>query len=829
MTDDINKKPVPFLSRLPRSLGFVLPFMMIGLTVLGSIAVGVAGFSFARSGLEESGRTQLSILAETRSQTFDKAMQRGVADLETLASGAAAKQAITDLSIMIESLPQDIPKVQAFFQEAATPEERAVLTGDGSGSMYAYRHVGFHGGVYSSWKNGGYADIYLVNADGYIVYSVTKSADFLLTLEDEGVAGSGLAKVVAASAEAEPGSLVVSDYEPYALNDNVPAMFMAQEVRGAKGDPDAIVGFVVIRIDSSFFDAILNDTQRLGETGQTYLIDDTGTVLSDMPRASAPTALASVIDTPEIVAAPKGDSDVQALRVGADGISRLSVAVPVQFQGKRWAVVAERAESEVMASVGAIFQAMLIATVAVIVIASILGILISRRITNRVTRLTSTMEALASGKLETEVEGTDRGDELGAMARAVGVFREYGQKAVTLTEEQQTAAEQRNAERAEMMHGLQDAFGHVVQSAIDGDFSQRVNADFPDAELKALAEAFNSLVATVDRGIGETGSVLSALADTDLTKRVEGDFKGAFAQLKNDTNAVADKLNEIVGQIKETSRGLKVATGEILSGANDLSERTTKQAATIEETSAAMEQLAHTVSENAKKAGTASDQAKQASHTAEEGGEVMSRANVAMERISSSSAKISNIIGMIDDIAFQTNLLALNASVEAARAGEAGKGFAVVAIEVRRLAQSAAEASSEVKVLIEQSGEEVSGGTKLVAEAAEKLGSMLDAVKTNAEQMKEMARESREQASAIDEVTVAVRQMDEMTQHNAALVEQTNAAIEQTESQASELDKIVEVFTLARTGTGYAAPSRPRPAEPAKDARGLSEKVTSAA
>ncbi len=177
--------------------------------------------------------------------------------------------------------------------------------------------------------------------------------------------------------------------------------------------------------------------------------------------------------------------------------------------------------------------------------------------------------------------------------------------------------------------------------------------------------------------------------------------------------------------------GVKQATGEILTGANDLSERTTKQAATIEETSAAIEQLSNTVLENARRADDVSAKSRHVSQEATAGGEVMRQANAAMEQIKSSSAKISNIIGMIDDIAFQTNLLALNASVEAARAGEAGKGFAVVAIEVRRLAQSAAEASNEVKALIEQSATEVQGGSDLVASAAERLQHMLDAVKEN--------------------------------------------------------------------------------------------------
>jgi methyl-accepting chemotaxis protein len=208
----------------------------------------------------------------------------------------------------------------------------------------------------------------------------------------------------------------------------------------------------------------------------------------------------------------------------------------------------------------------------------------------------------------------------------------------------------------------------------------------------------------------------------------------------------------------------------------------------------------------------------------------MRKATEAMERITTSSGKISSIIGLIDDIAFQTNLLALNASVEAARAGEAGKGFAVVAVEVRRLAQSAAQASSEVKALIEMSATEVGGGSRLVAEAAGKLVTMLEAAHENSVLIDGIAEEGRMQASAIEEVSSAVRQLDEMTQHNAALVEETNAAIEQTESQASALDRIVEVFTIDETlhvvtPTASAVAQKPR----SDSIKGLQEQVRRAA
>ncbi len=318
----------------------------------------------------------------------------------------------------------------------------------------------------------------------------------------------------------------------------------------------------------------------------------------------------------------------------------------------------------------------------------------------------------------------------------------------------------------------------------------------------------------INRAVTLTGDALRAYANGDLTVRIDEQFEPQFQQIKDDTNAVGDKLSEIVGQLRVTSNALKTATSEILSGANDLSERTTKQAATIEETSAAMEQLAQTVMRNAKNAEGASIKAQAASHTAEDGGRVMTETTAAMERITTSSSKVSDIIGLIDNIAFQTNLLALNASVEAARAGEAGKGFAVVAIEVRRLAQSAAQASQEVKALVEQSNAEVETGSKLVADASSKLVTLLDAVKENAQLLETIAQDSKGQASSIEEINAAVRQMDEMTQHNAALVEETNAAIEQTENQANQLDSIVEIFVLEK-GYGAQSGTRALPGRPA--------------
>ncbi|WP_417309493.1 methyl-accepting chemotaxis protein [Devosia sp.] len=455
-------------------------------------------------------------------------------------------------------------------------------------------------------------------------------------------------------------------------------------------------------------------------------------------------------------------------------------------------------------------------------------------ITRPLSRMTQTMATLAEGNFTVDVPFAGRSDEIGHMANAVQVFKDNGIRVAQMNEDERIQNE-KAVERAQTMTQFQAEFDEVVDSTLRGDLSKRVEGPFSDQDITRVASNFNGLMDTVDSVMQRAGDVLEALAEADLTRRMEGDYQGDFARLKDSTNTVATKLADIVTQLRSTSGGLKTATGEILAGANDLSERTTKQAATIEETSAAMEQLSQTVMANAERASSASENAAEVTTAAEAGGSVMMQANEAMERITQSSSKISNIIGMIDDIAFQTNLLALNASVEAARAGEAGKGFAVVAVEVRRLAQSAAEASSEVKALIEQSANEVGSGSRLVAQAAEKLGEMQEAVKRNRDLLDGIARESREQASSIDEVNTAVRQMDEMTQHNAALVEQTNAAIEQTESQATELDRIVAVFRVGNSHVSHAAegarqaPANSNPTAKPGGIKALQKKVTTAA
>ena len=798
-----------------------LPLALIGSALLVSLGVGTASYLIGSEGLRHSAETNLMTLASERASQVSTYLKSVEDDLTATSRSEATVQALRDFGgawLQFKVNPTEEVR-ELYVTKNPKPADLATLETLGTTGGYDVTHTRFHAGFRTQIAQRGYRDLYLFDLKGFLVYSVNKAADFGTNFSAGPLAGSALGQVFQKAVAIEtPDDLVFADFAPYAAAGNLPASFFAKPVFNAQGRK---VGVLAIQLPSERLDAVIGNRTGFGESGEALVVGADGFLRSDSIFTEANDALETAFAGPALNQALEGTA-AEGMSTAYRATEMLVAAAPVATRAGNWAVVAVMGTSEVLAPVINMRNMMLLIGAALLALVAAMGWWFSRTITKPITQLTGVMQDLAEGNLDVHIRGAGRADELGAMSRAVEVFRENGQKMAQLTEAEAEQSITRRADRASMMQSLQRAFGDVVDAAIAGDFSKRVETQFPDVELNGLARSVNALVETVDRGLGETGEVLAALAETDLTRRVRGDYEGAFARLKHDTNAVAQKLGEIVGQLRDTSGALKTATGEILSGANDLSERTTRQAATIEETSAAIEHLAAQVLDNAKKAEAASAQAQSVTKTAEAGGAVMGQANDAMERITQSSAKISNIIGLIDDIAFQTNLLALNASVEAARAGDAGKGFAVVAVEVRRLAQSAASASSDVKALIEQSANEVRGGSRLVSDAADKISSMLAAIRENTAALLTISQDSRQQAQAIEEVNSAVQVLDEMTQHNAALVEQTNAAIEQTEAQATELDRIVDIFTLAD------APARPAAVPQPTGVRGLQNKFKAA-
>lgn len=391
-------------------------------------------------------------------------------------------------------------------------------------------------------------------------------------------------------------------------------------------------------------------------------------------------------------------------------------------------------------------------------------------ITAPLARLRERMISLAEGNTADPISGIDRKDEIGKMAASVAVFRTSAIDRLRL--EQQAEADRSVSETGRL-----------------------------EREKEKAVEAAN-----LQNAVQVLGQALVSLANGDLTHRIDRPFTPELDALRQDFNLAVSKLNEALQAVGANASAIAAGSTQIRSSADDLSRRTEQQAASVEETAAALEQITTTVKDASSRANEASQLVARTREGAEKSGEVVRNAVQAMHQIEQSSNEISNIIGVIDDIAFQTNLLALNAGVEAARAGEAGKGFAVVAQEVRELAQRSAKAAKEIKVLITASGAQVETGVTLVGNAGRALGVIVSEVQEINRHVHAIAEASREQSIGLQEINTAVNTMDQGTQQNAAMVEETTAASHGLANEAAALSQLMSQFTLGG-GSQSQAPS----------------------
>ncbi|PDT01785.1 methyl-accepting chemotaxis protein [Rhizobium chutanense] len=588
----------------------------------------------------------------------------------------------------------------------------------------------------------------------------------------------------AASAEQEKSELLVNQ-----IDDALQAM-LEQAVN--------LRGFILFRSDSTYGDVFANRERMLkaiAAARQTAAAEPQLIEMIDGMQKAADLYFHELAE-PQTKARKETDMPIEeVVKIGVnatkgqlDGFRQASAKIKATARAKSDALAAVRAEAN-----SDLKTTLLAGGILASLAAALLAWLMSRTIVRPVVGMTAAMDRLAGGQNDIEVPAVERGDEIGRMAQSVLVFKQAAIEKLRLAGE--TDRMRDDAER------------------------QRQASD----EQKAREEG--ELRHAVDALAGG----LAGLADGDVAARIQTPFAPQYDSLRNDFNNAVEKLQAALQSVGRNASAINAGAGEIRSAADDLAHRTEQQAAAVEQTAAALEQVTTTVRDSAKRAEDAGNLVERTRLGAEKSGDVVRRAVSAMQQIEKSSGEISNIIGVIDDIAFQTNLLALNAGVEAARAGDAGKGFAVVAQEVRELAQRSANAAKEIKALITTSGEQVIAGVSLVGETGKALEAIVAEVQEINRHVGAIVTATREQSIGLQEINTAVNNMDQGTQQNAAMVEEQTAASHALAQEASALDELLRQFKLGQAAPAPRASVAAANARPvASPARALAGKVAKA-
>jgi len=716
-----------------------LPIFIVGFSILLATGlISVSLFYLQRYAFLAVESQMLSLIEDRRFAV--RQMFKGIeADVESLAMSSATANALADFedswAVLRGDAQSELTRAYIDDNPNAVGSKHLLERAQGDTSYHTY-HALYHPGLRTFVEAKGYYDAFLINAAGDIVYSVSKEMDFATNLTSGAYKDSGLARVFSAALKGVDGSIHFDDINPYAPSFGAATAFMASPVRGAD---NALLGVVALQIPVDMMGKITNSSLGLGETTQIFIIGDDGIARTSSRFDGGFEVLEQLPMSHHIEEAMAGHS-VYEIDTGLNGQRVATYAKPLELDYVNWEIVSEQDVSEIMSPVWVKGKILIAVSVLLTAVLSVFGWMFARSITRPLREICDDMEQISGGDFDTDVTTAQREDEIGDLGKTLVAMRGDLKKAKGAEEQRAVAAR--------------------------------------DQEL---------VVEKLSAGLGQ-------LSQGDFARTIDEPFGTEHDSLRLDFNKTVQQLNATVSQVVESADSIKSGAAEISQSSLDLSQRTENQAATLEETAAALKDMTSNVQSAAEGTRNVESVVAEARSEAEVSGEVVRDAVLAMTEIEEGSRHISQIIGVIDDIAFQTNLLALNAGVEAARAGDAGRGFAVVASEVRALALKSADAAGEIKKLISDSTQQVESGVVLVGKAGEALTSITERVNNISSLVSEIARSATDQSAGLAEINASVVQLDHVTQANAALVEESTAAGQMLAGDASELMAMVSSF-----------------------------------
>ncbi|MEA3404246.1 MAG: methyl-accepting chemotaxis protein [Pseudomonadota bacterium] len=731
----------------------------------------------------------------------------------------------------------------------------------------ASRYSQFHR-LYHPWfdqfsNKFGYYDIFLVNNQGEVVYSVFKELDFATSLTQGPWKNSPLADSFKQAQTLKEGEIHITDLKLYTPSYNAPAGFAATPIM----QDGQRVATLIFQLPLANITAIMSDRSGMGETGETYLVGADQLMRSDSyldpenhsVSASYRNPEKGKVNTEASVAAIQGETGSEII-TDYNGNSVLSVYTPVNFGENQWAIMVEIDEVEAFEAIYSLQNLTMITAVIILAIIIGLGWWLASSLSSPIVRLTHKMNEVSQNFDFSQQAAISSKDEVGQAAEAFNTLLSKTSGALSdvnqtmnniakghfnsridneLVGDLETLKNNVNAS-AESVDNTMNALNAIMNAISDGDFKARMNKNIEGEFRTNVDHAMQSM----DMAISELGHVIHQLSIGDFSARIQTDLRGDLQTLKNNTNQSVEQLetamneiiqaivtmshgnltvtvdgqyqgelnklkeaynqskeqlNRVLEQVNSAAKMVNSASQEVASSSMDLNDRTQNQAASLEETAASMEELTSTIKHNTDNANMADELSTAARQQAQSGQVVMQESIHAITEIEASSQKIEEIIGLIDSIAFQTNLLALNAAVEAARAGEHGRGFAVVAGEVRNLAGKSADAAKDIKGLIESTSRSIKNGSEKIEQTSQSLSEINDSIQKVSNVVSEIAGASHEQKQGVEQINQAISSIDQTTQQNAALVEETSASAQTLSQESDKLNRAVSEFTLDKS------------------------------